>query len=165
MKKRWSLILLAAVLLGAAAAYYVIRSTRHVLVLTGIVTTDEVTVSSEIQGRLQELLVNQGDTVQQGQLLARIQPQEWKAEAAFYANTELQSAAQVAQAEADLKYQEAQASNQVLQAEANLASARDQVTQAEADLENAQTNYGRFKGLYERRRRIPADLRPVTHGL
>jgi len=31
--------------------------------LTGIVTTDEVIVSSEIQGRLQKLTVGQGDTV------------------------------------------------------------------------------------------------------
>ena len=72
MKKRWLLILLIVLALGAAAAlYYAIRGGRHVLVLTGIVSTDEVTVSSEIQGRLQQLLVNQGDTVQRGQLLAR----------------------------------------------------------------------------------------------
>src|ERR1035438_8379776 len=149
MKKRWLLILLVVLALGTAAGlYYAIRSSWHVLLLTGMVTTDEVTVSSEIQGRLQQLLVNQGDTAQRGQWLARIQPQEWKAEASFYANTELQSASQVTQAEADLKYQEAQSSNQIIQAEANLASARDQVTQAQADLTNAQTNYGRLEGLY-----------------
>jgi HlyD family secretion protein len=151
MKRRWLLILLVVLALGAAAGlYYAIRGGRQVLVLTGIVTTDEVTVSSEIQGRLQQLLVNQGDTVQRGQLLARIQPQEWKAEASFYANTELQSASQVAQAEADLKYQQAQSSNQIIQAEANLAAAKDQVTQAQADLANAQTNYGRLEDLYRK---------------
>ena len=151
MKKRWLLILLVLLVLGAVAGlYYAIRSGRHVLVLTGIVTTDEVTVSSEIQGRLQQLLVNQGDTVQRSQLLARIQPQEWKAEASFYANTELQSAAQVTEAEADLKYQESQSSNQIIQAEANLAAANDQVTQAQADLANAQTNYGRLEDLYRK---------------
>jgi multidrug resistance efflux pump len=151
MKKRWLLILLVVLALGAAAGlYYALRGGRQVLVLTGIVTTDEVTVSSEIQGRLQQLLVNQGDTVQRTQLLARIQPQEWKAEASFYANTELQSAAQVTEAEADLKYQESQSSNQIIQAEANLAAAKDQVTQAQADLANAQTNYGRLEDLYRK---------------
>jgi HlyD family secretion protein len=151
MKKRWLPILLIVLAVGGAAGvYYAIRGGRHLLVLTGIVTTDEVTVSSEIQGRIQQLLVNQGDTVQRSQLLARIQPQEWKAEASFYANTELQSAAQVTQAEADLKYQQAQSSSAIIQAEANLASAKDQVTQAQADLANAQTNYGRLEGLYRR---------------
>ena len=149
MKKRWLPVVLVVLALGAAGVvYYALESGRRVLALTGIVTTDEVIVSSEIQGRLQQLLVNQGDTVQRGQLLARIQPQEWKAEQSFYVHSELQSAAQVAQAEADLKYQEAQSSNQILQAEANLAAARDQVTQAEADLENARTNYGRLEDLY-----------------
>jgi len=156
MKKRWLPVLLVVLALGAAAAlYYLSSRSHHVLVLTGIVTTDEVTVSSEIQGRLQQLLVNQGDTVQRGQLLAHIQPQEWKAEAAFYANTELQSGSQVAQAEADLKYQQAQSTNQIIQAEANLAAAKDQVTQAQADLANAQTNYGRLEDLYRRKVESP----------
>jgi len=123
MKTRRLLIVLVVLALGAAAGvYYATRGGRQALVLTGVVTTDEVTVSSEIQGRLQQLLVNQGDTVQRGELLARIQPQEWKAEASFYANSELQSAAQVAEAEADLKFQAAQSSNQIRQAEANLAA-------------------------------------------
>ena len=48
-----------------------------------------------MQGRLQELLAKEGDAVKQGQLLGRIQPQEWKADVAFYADSEQQSAAQV----------------------------------------------------------------------
>ncbi len=94
------LVLIVAVV--AAVAWYAASRRAHELVLTGIVTTDEVIVSSEIQGRLQQLLVNQGDAVTNGQLLAVIQPQEWKADMEFYANSEQQSAAQVAQAEADL---------------------------------------------------------------
>src|SRR5262249_23036105 len=65
----------------------------------------------------------------------------------FYANSEQQYAAQVAQAEADLKYQEAQTSNQVQQAEATLASTRSQAKQAEADLEIAQLNFQREEDL------------------
>jgi len=51
--------------------------------LTGIVTTDAVIVSPEIQGRLQQLLVREGDAVTNGQLLAVIQPQEQQANMAF----------------------------------------------------------------------------------
>jgi len=151
VKKRRLAVLITVLALGVATGlYFATRGHSRVLVLTGIVTTDEVIVSSEIQGRLQPLLAAQGQNVKSGELLGRIQPQEWKAELAFYANSESQSAAQVAQAEADLRYQEAATSNQVRQAEANFAAARDLVTQAQADLENARTNYERLTGLLQR---------------
>jgi multidrug resistance efflux pump len=107
-----------------------------------------VVVSSDILGRLEDLRINQGDVVHVGDLLARIQPQEWKADVSFYASAEQQAAAQVAQAEADLRYQESQTSNQIAQAEANLASSQAQVAQAEADLENARLNFERLQGLF-----------------
>jgi HlyD family secretion protein len=68
----------------------------------------------------------------------------------FYSNAEGESAAQVTRAEADLKYQETQTTNQINQAEANLASAKAQVTQADADLENARLNFDRLQGLFQR---------------
>ena len=120
------------------------------LVLTGIVKPAEILVSPEIQGRLQRLLVTQGDTVTNGQLLAVIQPQEWKADLAFYASGVKQSTAQLAQADADLRFQQAQTSNQIWQAQATLASTEAQMKQAQADLENARLTFEREKALYER---------------
>jgi HlyD family secretion protein len=117
------------------------------IMMTGIVTTDEVIVSSEIQGRLQQLFVREGDTVTNGQLLGVIQPETQQADMAFYASSERQATAQVAQAGADLKFEEAQTSNQIAQAEANLASAQAQVAQAAADLENAQLTFQREEKL------------------
>src|SRR5689334_4937172 len=102
MKRRIPIVLAALAVLGVTAYLISARQPRSI-VLTGIVTTDQVIVSSEIQGRLQQLLVAQGDWVTNGQLLAVIQPQEWKADVAFYASTEQQWAAQVTQAEADLR--------------------------------------------------------------
>jgi HlyD family secretion protein len=49
----------------------------------------------------------------------------------------------VTQAEADLRYEEAQTASQIAQAEANLASAMAQVVQGEADLENARLTFDR----------------------
>jgi HlyD family secretion protein len=49
-----------------------------------------------------------------------------------------------------LKYQEEQTSNQIQQAEANLASAESQVAQAEADLENAGLTFAREESLFQR---------------
>src|SRR5690349_19787712 len=116
--KRTIPILIGLTLLVGVVIYVTLVRSAQELVLTGIVTTDEVIVSSEIQGRLQQLLVQQGDVVTSNQLLALIQPQEWKADLTFYTKTEQQSAAQVDQAQADLKYLELQTSNQIRQAEA-----------------------------------------------
>ena len=140
-------VVVVAVVVGGGL-YYTFAGRARDLVLTGIVTTDDVIVSSEVQGRLQELLAKEGDTVKQGQILGRIHPQEWKADVAFYADSEQQSAAQVAEAEANLRYQDAQMSNQTRQAEANLAAARAQVAQAVADSENTRLIFEREKAMY-----------------
>lgn len=150
MKRRLGILIPVLVLAAAAILYYAIIGRASALRLTGIVTTDAVVVSSEVQGRLQNLLANQGDAVQAGQLLARIQPREWKADVSFYTNTEQQSTAQVAQAQADLNYQESQSTNQIRQAEANQAAAQAQEAQGAADRENARLNFERLQGLYQR---------------
>jgi HlyD family secretion protein len=141
MKRRRPLVL-AIVVLVAGVLYFATARHRHSLVLTGIVTTDDLIVSSEVQGRLQELSVREGDSVKRGQLLGLIAPQEWKAGMAYYENSELG-------AEADLQYEQAATDSQIKQAEANLASAEAQVAQAEADLENVQLNFKRESNLRE----------------
>jgi HlyD family secretion protein len=149
MKRRLPLLLAAAVVI-AGALFSVFSGRAREVVLTGIVTTDDVLVSSEVQGRLQELLAKEGDAVKRGQLLARIQPQEWKADMAFYADSEQQSAAQVEEAEANLRFQEAQTANQTRQAEANLAAAQARVRQALADAENARLSFEREAAMYRK---------------
>jgi multidrug resistance efflux pump len=135
----------------AAGAFYLLAGRSRGIVLTGIVTTDDVIVSPEIQGRLQQLLVKEGDVVTNGQLVAVIQPQEWKADEAFYASGVGQSTSQLTQAEADLRFQQAQTSNQIWQAEATLAATQAQLRQVQADLENARLTFDREKVLYERK--------------
>src|SRR5215470_4164619 len=80
--KRHRLIFVGVLVALVGGLAYVLVRPRHEIVLTGIVTTDQVIVSPEIQGRLQRLLVKEGDAVTNGQLLAIIQPQEWKADMA-----------------------------------------------------------------------------------
>src|SRR5579863_1524681 len=148
MKRKALPVILILAALAGGAIYYAKSRRVAALELTGIVTTDEVVVSSQVQGQLNQLLVKEGDLVKQGQLLAVILPLEQKADVAFYAHSEEQSAAQVTQAGADLKYQEAQTHDQIRQAEANLASAQSQVTEAQANLENARLDAQRNKELY-----------------
>ena len=65
------ILVLAAV---AGGVYYVMTQGERAITLTGIVTTDDVIASAQIAGRLDKLLVTQGDTVKRGQLLAVVEP-------------------------------------------------------------------------------------------
>ena len=94
------IILILVVAIGAGVYHFLTREPREI-VLTGIVTTDDVIVSSEVQGRLQELKVKEGDHVKRGDLLAIIKQQQWEADMSFYASNEQQILSQVKQAEAD----------------------------------------------------------------
>ncbi|HLX71485.1 MAG TPA: efflux RND transporter periplasmic adaptor subunit [Verrucomicrobiae bacterium] len=102
MKRRIPIIILLLALVGVGA-YFLTRQKPGEIILTGIVTTDEVSVSSEIQGRIQQLSVNQGDTVTNGQLLAVIQPQEQEANVAYFISSEHQTTAQLEESKADLE--------------------------------------------------------------
>ncbi|HEX4053248.1 MAG TPA: efflux RND transporter periplasmic adaptor subunit [Tepidisphaeraceae bacterium] len=104
MKKLTIPILILIVAVVAGGIYYATARPSGDIVLNGIVTTDEVIVSPEIQGRLQQLLVQEGDAVTKGELLAVIQPQEQLADLAYYASSQQQYADQVTQAEADLEF-------------------------------------------------------------
>jgi HlyD family secretion protein len=150
MKRKTPILIITVALLVGGICYLLAGRAREI-VLTGVVTTDEVIVSPEIQGRLQQLLVREGDVVTNGQLLAVIQPQEWKADEAFYASGVQQSTAQLSQAESDLRFQQAQTSNQIWQAQATLAATEAQMRQAQADLENARLTFEREQALFERK--------------
>jgi len=103
MKTRRRIILVILVLTAAGGIYDAMTRTPAEIILTGIVTTDEVIVSPQIQGRLQQLFVKEGDTVTNSELLAQIQPETQKADMAFYASSEQQADADLAQAQADLE--------------------------------------------------------------
>jgi len=143
------IILILVVLVASGAVFYYARTNRsRGVVLTGIVTTDEIVVSSQIQGQINQLLVREGDTVKAGQLLAVIAPQELRADQAYYAHSEQGLVDSVREAESALKYQELQTENQIRQANANLSATQAQRDEAEADLENAQLTFKRQEALY-----------------
>jgi HlyD family secretion protein len=146
--KRKNIVLILILVAVAIVLWRLFAPSAREILLTGMVTTDEVIVSSEVQGRLEQVLVRVGDEVTNGQLLAIIQPQQWAAEMEFYTNNARQSSSQVLEAAADLDFQEQQTSNTIRQSEANLAATRDQVAQAEAELDNATLTFKREEGLF-----------------
>jgi HlyD family secretion protein len=145
MKKRLLTLTLIAII--AAAAYYVYSRPPSALVLTGIVTTHEVVVSPQIGGKIDQLLVTEGNQVKKDQMLAVITPDELMAESAFYEQSAAGVSSQVHESEAALRFQERQTVDQIRQAESTLAATESQVMAASADLENARLTFSRTENL------------------
>ncbi len=142
-------VLVVAVI--AAVVLYKMATRPQPFELTGIVTTHEVNVSSQIQGKLVNLLVKEGDSVKPGELLALVDPQELETDRAFYVDTAKGTAAQVEGEKAALEFQKAQTAGQIRQAEAALAAAEAQVSEAKANLEYSRLNYRRIDALSRKR--------------
>jgi HlyD family secretion protein len=144
MRKLLVLLVLAA---AGAGVWYYLRGRQSPLVLTGVVTTNDVIVSPQIAGQIGELLVNEGDTVKKDQLVAVITPDELKADTAYYAHNVEGLSSQVRESEAALRYQQRQTTDQIRQAESTLASTEAQVAAAAADVENARLTFTRTQDL------------------
>ena len=128
-------------------AFVAARISRPDLVLTGIVTTNDVIVSPLVAGQVSRLLVTEGDTVKKGQLLAVIRPDELRADRAYYGHSAEGARAQVAEGRAALRYQEKDTSDRIQQAEAALAAAEAQQREAEAALESSRLVFERTEQL------------------
>jgi multidrug resistance efflux pump len=149
--RRIRLALAVLLVLGAAGAVYAyVRQRPTVLVLTGIVTTDDVLVSPQVGGKLGQLLVSEGDTVQKDQLVAVIVPDELRADTAYYAENAQGLSSQVRESEAALRFEQRQTADQIAQAESTLASIQAQRKAASADLENARLVYARTQNLAQK---------------
>jgi HlyD family secretion protein len=117
------------------------------LVLTGIVTTQDVIMSPQIGGRVSQLLVNEGDVVTRDQLLAVIASDELKDEEAYYSQSAEGLTVQVQEGAAALHFQERQAAQQIAQARAVLAATQAQRTEAAADFDNAKSEFDHVQTL------------------
>ncbi len=125
------------VIAALGGGYVYTRRPPTSLVLTGIVTTNELIVSSQIAGRLDRLLVKEGDEVMANQLVAVLTPDELREERTFYSFSAQGAGAAVRESEAALRLQERQTTDQIMQAEATLAATESQRVAAQAELDNA----------------------------
>src|SRR3954466_9273960 len=135
-------VLLLILLLGAGAGTYAYRHMAPAtLVLTGIVTTNDVIVSSQIAGQIGQLLVEEGGAVKKDQLVAVIVPDELKADTAYFAQNVQGMSSQIRESEAALRLQERQTADQIRQAESTLASIEAQADAAAADVAPARGDH------------------------
>jgi HlyD family secretion protein len=132
MRKRLLLLVILAAAAGAGVYAYS-RMAPPALVLTGIVTTNDVIVSAQIGGQISQLLVSEGD--------------ELKADTAYFSQNVAGLSSQVRESEAALRFQQRQMADQISQAESTLASTESQVAAATADLENVRLIYQRTQDL------------------
>lgn len=107
------------------------------LFVSGRIDGDTVDISSKIAGKVEEIAVREGDSVNAGQMVARItSPQD-------EAQLELQKA-DVVNAERKLDEAEAAAPARVAAAEANLAVANADLVRWEAELKQAEMDAKRY---------------------
>jgi HlyD family secretion protein len=125
----------------------VIFSRPGPLVLTGIVTTNDVIVSPQVSAQLSTLLVKEGDRVDAGQLLAELAPGELAADRSYASQSEQGLGNQVQQSEAALRYQERQTADQIKQADANVSAAIAQQQEASANLNIAKLSLTRSEAM------------------
>ena len=151
-------VLASVILFACGVVYVLVRPRSTVLVLTGIVTTDDVVVGPQVAGRLERLLVNQGDSVVKDQLLAVIAPEELAADRAYFAHSAAGYASAVEESEAALRFQERQTANQIDQAEASLAAMEAERAEAAASLEDARLTFERQQTLIRDRAGAGQDL-------
>jgi len=134
LKRLLPLVVILAI--GGGVYWYTSRPVTSIT-LTGTVTTNEIVVSPQIGGRIERLLVNEGDVVTKDQLVAVLAPAELQQERAYYNASVEGAGSQVAESEAALRLQERQTTDQIKQAQATLAAVEAQHQAAQAQLEDA----------------------------
>src|SRR5947209_902530 len=158
MSRRNAALFVILVVAAGAGTYAYRRMGPAALVLTGIITTNDVIVSSQISGQIEQLLVREGDSVKKGQLVAVIAPDELRADTAYFTQNVEGMSSQVRESEAALRFQERQTADQIRQAESTLASIESQADAAAADLDQARSTYTRTQNLSRQGVVSPQDL-------
>ncbi len=145
MSVRNKFLILLSVILAISLAYYLASTPRgNDLVLIGTVDSNQVVVSPQMQGRITQLLVEEGTQVKAGDLIAVLDPSEMEAQrrAASATISSLQS--KVSESRYTEESTRGTTSSDVVNMQARLQSARAQLAQAEATLIRVQSDSRRM---------------------
>ncbi|HET7217501.1 MAG TPA: efflux RND transporter periplasmic adaptor subunit [Vicinamibacterales bacterium] len=151
-----TLYLVAGAIVIAAATITVLawpRLVAHPVTTTvkasGRIEGRDVTVAPKgIQGRIARLLVDEGDTVKKGQLLAELDVPQIEAQHEAASGSVAALDAQIAQASLDVIYTTKNSEASIAAAAAGLTSAQASVLRANAVLTNAKATYDRAVALF-----------------
>jgi multidrug resistance efflux pump len=113
-------------------------------VLIGTVDSNQIIVSPQMQGRIAKLLVDEGTKVQQGDLIAVLDPSELEAQARAAAAIIDSLRSQVSATQASKEATQGSTASNVANAQARLQSTRAQLVQAEATLQRTESDSRRM---------------------
>jgi HlyD family secretion protein len=139
LSRRTWIFILIAVLIGGFAAWQVLsreRMPEGFAAGNGRLEANEIYVSAKFPGRIREVLVNEGDTVEAGQVVARMDTEELEAQLrqALAQMREAQEAERVARAEVATK-------------QSHVAARASEISAKQADYNYASQQYSRSRNL------------------
>jgi len=133
---RGVLVLGAALAVGAGGVAYILAAKPTAATDNAYLKTDVTVVAPRVRGHVAEVLVGDNEAVKAGQVLIRLDPEEYAARVAAAEGDLAAAQAQVASAEASLARlgsEEAVAAAGVREAETNIRAADAEVSRARAD--------------------------------
>ncbi len=141
MNARNKFLVVLGVIMAVSAAYYFLSTPRGGdLLLIGTVDANQVIVSPQTSGRIARLLVEEGTKVQQGDLIAVLDPSELEAQARAAAAMIDSLRSQVSATQATREATQGSTTSNVANAQARLQSTRAQLVQAEATLQRTESD-------------------------
>jgi multidrug resistance efflux pump len=148
MNARNRIFVILGILFVISLCWYFFTANRSQdLQLIGTVDANEVIVSSRIPGRIEKLTVDEGDSVQPGQLIATIQSDDLAAARNAAAATATGQRYLVQQARDTERQLGGSTTSQVANAEAQLYAAQATLVQAQAQLEHQNADTSRAVAL------------------
>jgi HlyD family secretion protein len=140
-------IMLGILALIGLAWYFLSTDRSDDMQLIGTVDANEVVVSSRIPGRIQTLLVDEGDDVKTGQLLATIESEDLAAATNAAKATSVSQQYKLQEMSDTERQTRGSTSSQVINAEAQLRAAKATLVQAQANYEHQQADTTRTVAL------------------
>ena len=145
MNARNKFLIVLGIIVAVSAIYYLASTpSSRDLVLIGTVDSNQIIVSPQMQGRIAQLLVDEGTKVKQGDLIAVLDPSELEAQARAAAAMIDSLRSQVSATQATKEATQGSTTSNVANAQARLQSARAQLLQAEATLQRTESDSNRM---------------------
>jgi multidrug resistance efflux pump len=140
-------MILGLLTVGSLIWYLLTARPSPDLQLIGTVDANEVLVSAKIPGRIEKLLVQEGDQVQAGQLIAVIESDDLAAARAAAEATVASQQQKLSETEATEEQTKGETSSATINAQAQVTAAQAALAQAEANLAKQQADTHRTVAL------------------
>jgi multidrug resistance efflux pump len=140
-------LILGLLTVGSLIWYFATTNRGGDLQLVGTVDANEVIVSSKIPGRIQNLAVQEGDSVKAGQLIANIESDDLAAATKAAEATAASDSQKLREAMETERQDQGETSSATLAAEAQVKAAQATLAQAQANLEHQKADTSRTVAL------------------